>query len=198
MSPFIETIKLLDGELKNLSYHQARFNRTRSELLGLETHPLLISQIPVLNGLDTGLFKCRVLYGKEIERIEYEPHFKLEVNSLKLVASDTVSYGYKYSDRSSLEALYEQRGSCDDILIVKHGCITDSYYANVVLYDGTGWFTPDTPLLPGTMRAHLLEKGSVREARIGPGDLGNFQKIRLINAMHNLEEGPEIDILHVH
>ena len=197
MSPFIETIKLLDGELKNLSYHQARFNRTRSEVLGLEAHPLLISQIPVPDGLDTGLFKCRVLYGKEIERIEYEPHFKLEVNSLKLVASDTVSYGYKYSDRSSLEVLYEQKGNCDDILIVRQGCITDSFYANVALHDGELWYTPDTPLLPGTMRASLLDRGSLKEARIMQKELGDFQKIRLINALNTLEEGPEIDIHHV-
>jgi len=194
MSPFIETIKLLEGELKNLSYHQARFNRTRAEVFGLQDHPRLIREIPVPDGLDRGFFKCRVLYGKEIERIEYEPQTRQEINSLKLVTSDTVSYGYKYSDRSSLEALYEQRGDCDDILIVRQHCITDSYYANVALFDGTDWFTPDTPLLPGTMRASLLDDGSLKEARIMVSDLGGFQKLRLINALNNLEEGPEIEI----
>ena len=38
-----------------------------------------------------------------------------------------------------LDDLFEQRGSCDDILIVKQSCITDSYFANVVLGDGVSW-----------------------------------------------------------
>ena len=103
-----------------------------------------------------------------------------------------ISYGYKYLNRSELEALYKLRGSCDDILIVKEGCLSDSYYANIAFWDGRDWFTPDTPLLPGTMRAALLDQGLLQVARIVPGDMKNFQKIRLINAMNDLNEGSEI------
>jgi len=197
MYPFIETIKLLDGELRNLSCHQLRFNRTRSEVLGLRNHPQLSREIPVPDGLQWGVYRCRVLYGKDIERIEYEPYRKPVVNSLKLITSDTISYGYKSSDRTSLTALYEQRGRCDDILIVKQGCLTDSFYANVALWDGISWVTPDTPLLPGTMRASLLAEGTLKEARITRGDLESFQKIRLINAMNDMDRGPEIPVGHV-
>ncbi|MEN8158025.1 MAG: aminotransferase class IV family protein [Bacteroidota bacterium] len=192
MFPFIETIKLLDGELKNLSWHQERLERTRFEVLGLDEHPELLLEIPVPDGLDRGLFKCRVLYGEVIERIEYEPYYHPDIHSLKLVRSDSISYGYKSADRSDLDALYAQKGDCDDILIVKNGCITDSYFANVALFDGTHWHTPDTPLLKGTMRAFLLEEGVLTEARIKENELGDFQKIRLINAMNSLDEGPEI------
>ena len=192
MFPFIETIKLLDGKLMNLSYHQERLERTRSEVLGLGQHPELHLEVPVPEGLDRGLFKCRVLYGEVIERIEYEPYHPPEIISVKLVRSDHISYGYKSADRSELEALFAQRGNCDDILIVKRGYITDSYFANVVLFDGVRWVTPDTPHLPGTMRASLLADGSLTEARITEKDLDDFQKIRLINAMNSLDEGPEI------
>jgi len=192
MSPYIETIRLQDGMLRNLSYHQDRFERTRSAELGLRSHPELKQFIQIPEGLERGLYKCRILYGKEIELMEYEPHFRHSVASLKLVYSDQINYSYKYSDRSELEELYTGRGACDDILIVKEGCLSDSYYANTIFWDGRDWFTPDTPLLAGTMRASLLDRGLIREARIRTGDLGKFLKIRLVNAMNDLDEGPEV------
>jgi len=54
--------------------------------------------------------------------------------------------------------------------------------------------TPDTPLLPGTMRASLLAKGLIRESRITPENLHSYQKLKLINAMNDLKHAPEIPI----
>ena len=194
MSRFIETIQLLNGELLNLEFHQQRFERTRLEALGLKSHPQLGEVIRVPRGLENGQLKCRVSYQKEIELIEYEAHQVREVHSLKLVYSDTIDYGFKYRDRGELEKLFHQRGDCDDILVVKYGCVSDSFYANVVFWDGLAWVTPDTPLLPGTMRAFLLAKGLIRERRIMPENLHSYQKLKLINAMNDLSHAPEIPI----
>lgn len=194
MSLFIETIKLYQGSLRNLEFHQERFERTRSRALGLRKHPQLEELIRVPAGLEQGLFKCRVTYEKEIVLVEYEPYKPQKVQSLKLVFSDSIDYGFKYADRSGLEALYKERGDCDDILVVKNNCIGDSFYANVVFWDGTSWISPDTPLLPGTMRAALLAKAEIRESRITPADLNSYQKLKLINAMNDLEHAPEIGI----
>ncbi|MCK5137026.1 MAG: aminotransferase class IV [Bacteroidales bacterium] len=192
MSLYIESIKLLDGKLKNLQYHQRRFEKTRRDTMGLKNHPLLENAIRIPDGLEKGFLKCRVVYGKEIERLEFEPYEKRVITSLRLVNSDTISYEYKYADRAALDTLYRLKGPCDDILIVKNGCITDSSFANVALWDGTGWFTPDTPLLPGTMREFLLSDGILKEQRILRGDLAGFKKVRLINAMNDLNDGPDI------
>lgn len=194
MSPYIETIRIQEGELMNLSYHQERFERTRRLELGLSLHPELTQVIQIPDGLDQGKFKCRILYGAEIERIEYEPFTRHLVSSLKLVHADHIVYNYKYSDRNGLQELYDRRGACDDILIVKQGCISDSFYANTVFWDGREWFTPDTPLLPGTKRASLLDQGLLRLARIKPENLRNYLKVGLINAMNDLNEGPGIPI----
>ncbi|MCP4313284.1 MAG: hypothetical protein GY790_18655 [Bacteroidetes bacterium] len=194
MSRFIETIKVLNGEVKNLSIHQARFNRTRADVLGLRSHPKLKEVILVPELANTGLFKCRVLYGHEITKVEFQHYQKPEIRSLKLVHSDHISYKYKSADRSELLALYQQRGRCDDILIVRDGWITDSYTANVVLWDGSSWFTPDTPLLSGTMRALLMNQGSIAERSIRPEDLSQFESLRLINALNGWEDNPEISI----
>ncbi len=194
MSPFIETIRLEDGTLKNLSYHQSRFERTRSGELGLESHPVLSKVIQIYEGMDRGLLKCRVTYGKEIERIEFEPYIRHPATSLQVVHSDNIFYGYKFRDRGELESLHKQKGKCDDILIVQKGFVTDSFFANVAFWDGHAWFTPDTPLLPGTMRAYLMDKGILKARTISLNDLNVFRYIRLINAMNNLDESVDIPV----
>lgn len=194
MSLYIETIRLLDGALKNIRYHQERFERTRSHSLGVKSHPQLEQLIQIPDGLEIGLLKCRVIYGKEIQRIEFEPYERRLVSSVKLIVSESILYNYKFAERSALDLLFSRRGACDEIMIVKNGCITDSYYANVAFWDGSKWFTPDTPLLPGTMRASLLDEGVLETRRITVKDLGEFQKLKLINAMNNLHEGPDIPI----
>lgn len=178
----------------NLEFHQERFERTRSKTMGLKLHPRLSDTILIPDGLEQDLLKCRVVYEKEIIRIEYEPQTARKVRSLKLIYSDLIEYGFKYTDRGELEKLFNQRGDCDDILVVKNGCITDSFYANVVFGDGERWITPDTPLLPGTMRASLLSKGLIGKSRIAPEDLAGYQTLKLINAMNDLQHAPEIPI----
>lgn len=180
--------------MQNLAYHQMRFERTRSLELGLQKHPRLNRSIPVPQGLERGLFKCRVSYGERIDLIEFEPYANRVVESIRLVESNTIKYDFKYSDRSELDKLFILRGNCDDILIIKNGCITDSYLANVVFWDGAHWYTPDTPLLQGTMRARLLDEGRVIPRRIKPGDLEKFEQVRLINAMNGLEDGQGLPI----
>ncbi len=198
MSLFIETIQILHGELNNLVFHQERFERTRLQALRLKKHPLLSEVIQVPTGLEQGIMKCRVIYDKDIVLIEYEPYQEREVHSLKMVCSDSIDYGFKYANRSELEELFRQREDCDDILVIKNGCVSDSFYANVVFWDGEGWITPDTPLLPGTMRASLLRKKLIRECRIRPEDLAGYQKMKLINAMNDLQNAPEIPMKSIH
>ncbi len=198
MSQFIETIQLLNGKLNNLEFHQERFERTRQDVLGIKNHPRLAEAITIPGGLDRGLLRCRVTYGQVIKLIEFEPQMERRVYSLQLVYSDAIDYGYKYSDRSALEALFSQRGHCDDILVVKKGFLSDSLYANVVFRDGNEWITPDTPLLPGTMRASLLNMGLIREETLSPDTLPGFQSVKLINALNNLQRAPEIPIKSIH
>jgi len=198
MSRFIESIQVLNGKLQNLPFHQARFERTRVQALKSKTHPLLSEVIQLPRGLEEGKMKCRVSYDRDIKLIEFEPYQERVLRSLKLVFSDSIEYGFKYARRGELEELYHQREACDDILVIKKGCVSDSFYANVVFWNGKEWMTPDTPLLPGTMRASLLEKGMIRESRITMEDLHGFKKLKLINALNGLHSAPEIPIESIH
>jgi len=192
MYPFFETIRLEDGILRNLDYHQERMERTRRDLMQCTVHPVLSEYIVIPGSAGRGLFRCRIRYGIEPGPVEIESYTRRIVRTLKLVRADSVYYSYKYLDRSFLDSLYAQRGECDDILIVKNGLITDSYLANVVLWDGKEWITPDSPLLPGTMRAYLLDRGDIREARVRAEYLHLFRSLRLINALNSLDEAAEI------
>lgn len=85
------------------------------------------------------------------------------------------------------------KGEADDVLIVKNGCITDTTFSNVALFDGTQWCTPDTYLLNGTCRQRLIQDGLLVEKRIGPKDLSDYKYIRPINAMLDLEDTPNVE-----
>jgi 4-amino-4-deoxychorismate lyase len=186
------------GEIQNLRYHQQRFERTRETMFGKSDHPLLSDLIPVPEEYRQGTFRCRLLYGPEMEELEFLPHNPLNVSSLRIVHSEEIGYAHKSADRRALKTLFETRGKCDDILIIKKGRLTDSYLANVVLLKGRTWYTPDSPLLPGTMRAALLDEGKIKEWPIMESDIRSFRKIRLINALNPLETSPDIDIRQIY
>ena len=183
MSLFIESIRLEDGALHNLHYHNLRTNRTRRELLGIRHEINLDEYIHIPGDYDSGLYKCRVTYGEQIVSVELEEYVVRRPQLLKLVEGKDIDYAYKYADRTALDALYEERENCDDILIIKEGRVTDTSYANVAFYDGKDWITPDTPLLKGTRRQELLDNGLITEGPILVGDMDNYQRILLFNAM---------------
>jgi len=197
MSRFVESIRILDGRPVNMAFHQIRFERTRRDVMGLTTHPDLSKYLDFSATGPAGLCKCRLLYDKEVSDVQIQAYRRPEITSIRLVYSDHISYPYKYTDRKMLDELFNQRADCEDIIIVKNGLVTDSYAANVVFSDGNSLVTPDSPLLPGTMREFLLRKGEIREMRITADMIGKFSEIRLINALNDLEEAPRIRISQV-
>jgi 4-amino-4-deoxychorismate lyase len=197
MYPLVETIKCKDGELSNLPYHQARFNLTRRALFRFKEEISLEKIIKIPEEFQNGLFRCRVVYGERIQKIEFLPHPYRNVKSLKLIEDNKMDYRFKFTNRDRLNSLFEQRGNCDDILIVKNGYITDSFIANVVFSDGRKWWTPNTPLLPGTQRARLIREKKISVCPLTPGDLPKYEKAGLINAMQDLEEMPEISMSNI-
>ncbi len=193
----LETIKCKDGKLYNLEFHQQRFDLARRQNFPAAKRIKLSESIQIPEKCRRGLFRCRVLYEKSIEKIEFHPHQFRKIEHLKLVVDDEIDYRFKYSRRQKLEELFEERGDCDDILIVKNGCITDSFTANPIFFDGKHWWTPDTPLLAGTQRAHLLENGIISACKITPSDILKYQKAGLINALQSFEDMPVIDVKNI-
>lgn len=194
MSLLVESIKLKDGVIQNLEYHQQRLNQSMKELFPLDASVDLDKELSGIQLPGSGIYKIRVVYGPSVEKIEVESYFFRSINNLKLVFCNDVDYHLKFTDRHVLNELYNQRANCDDIIIVKGEAITDSFSANLLFFDGKQWLTPHTPLLKGTKRKWLLENGLIFERPITVNDLTSYQKVGLINAMIDFDEMPIIDI----
>ena len=184
MCQFIESIRVIDGEVKLLHYHQQRVERTLKACGG---DGKMLNLEAVLEGMTfgKGVYKARIVYDAHgVVKDRSAALYRMRIiERLKLITDSEITYEMKSVDRSRLEALAAQKGEADEIVIVKEGRITDTSYSNVALYDGKKWDTPARPLLRGTMRQHLIDEGQIVEAEIGVEDLDRYEKIALINAM---------------
>ncbi len=184
----------MDGHAELLPYHQQRIDRSRRIYYAKSPALKLEKLLNTLEIPTKGLYKLRIEYGVGLLKQEIIPYHARAVSSLRLVNADKVVYGRKYADRSQIRQCLEKKGHCDDIMMVQHGYLTDSSYANIALFDGKRWHTPAWPLLRGTRREMLLQKKIIRPSVIRVRDLKSFQSIRLMNAMLRWEEGPTLDI----
>jgi len=166
--------------LFHIEYHQRRYEAVLRSYGVTEKRELAT----ILNAPKKGLYRCRLVYDLEGNiHCSYHPYTKRQIESLKLLHADNLEYSHKYVNREALDALFEKRGACDDILIIKNGFICDTTIANVAFFDGAEWFTPKKPLLAGTTRARLLKNGFLTPKEIRAEDMDNYLQIAVMNAM---------------
>lgn len=185
MCQFIETIRIVNEAIMNLNYHQRRMDNTIVHLGGKKNslHSYLQAH-PLPQDMHEGTVKARVVYDKEgIHEVTYAPYTSRTIRSLRLVTCNDIDYSYKSTDREKLNELKQTAQNADEIIIVKNNLLTDTSYSNIALYDGSRWYTPKSPLLKGTMRQSLIDKGILTEKDIKAKDYFHYQKIALINAM---------------
>lgn len=193
----LETIQIKHGKPINIDYHSARFNRARAELFGI-TEPLGLSRfIQIPTECLTGLYRCRLVYERDIEEIGFSAYQFRPVKSLKIVEAPDIDYAYKWADRKVFDDLLQQNNGADETIIAKNGLITDCTFANLAFWNGEKWFTPNTPLLKGTKRAKLLEERKIAETEIRVSDVGKYQKICLINSFRDLDFRDSIDVINI-
>lgn len=193
----IETIAVENRQLKNLKYHEARLNKTREELWGYRDKWDLSEMIIIPDSVTNDLYKCRLAYGFEIDAVKWEFYSARTINKIQRVYHNTVDYSYKYDNRTELNSLFAQRKEADEILIIKQGMVTDSFYCNVAFFNGNKWFTPDSFLLPGTQRAFLLDSGMIEEAVIRESDIVKYSHVKLFNAMVGWENSAILDVKYI-
>jgi len=183
MYPLVESIRIENGIVLNLNYHQDRLKRTFLHVYG-EPAPFKLDElIKFPKDLSADKIKLRFLYNKTSFRYETEKYKPKSIKTLQIVKDNTINYSCKKTNRRSIDRLMTSKGECDDILIVKNEYITDTSSANIVFFDGKEWLTPDTPLLLGTCRARLINTGKIREIPIRLEQIPTFQSFCLINAM---------------
>ena len=87
---FIETIRYADGVFHNLDLHRARMERTCREVYGTDAPQLVLPA-----GCRNGVFKCRVTYSQQIEKIELEPYTPVPPRSIRLIECENIDYHLK-------------------------------------------------------------------------------------------------------
>jgi len=171
-----ETIKIEDGQIFNLEWHNRRFNRSQKAFF---SNPSTTDLKAFITPPKKGLYRCKIIYGREIQSVEYFPYQAKIFQSFKIIPSQ-IEYGFKYSDRSEFENLLN---GYDEIIIEKDALLTDTTIANIAFYDGEQWLTPKTPLLEGTTRARLLDEGFLKPENIKKENIKKYSHFALMNAM---------------
>ncbi len=190
---FFETIRYVNGILENLSYHQARINRTLRALGG--NTPIQLDKIHIEGNVEKDIvYKIKCLYNLEgAFHIEKEIYNKKTIQTVSIHQAAQEEYQFKYTNRSWLNEALKNAGT-DEMIIVQNNMIKDGNYANLVFFNGSEWHTPLHPLLLGTHRARLIDENKITEKVITLSDLANYTTLKYINAMMLWEESPEIEI----
>jgi len=188
MHRFVESIKVKDGIIENIEYHNRRFEFTMLSIFKSAEKINLADLITVSEEYTKGVYKCRIVYSSKIENIEFAVYNKRKIRTVKLVHDDEIDYSFKYEDKSSLDRLKALHPDYDEILIVKKGLVTDTSFSNAAFFNGTEWHTPASPLLKGTRREKLISDGFIHPVNIRPDDIQHYTKVSFINAMLDLGE----------
>ncbi|MDO5664512.1 MAG: aminotransferase class IV [Bacteroidia bacterium] len=193
---FLETICIKNGVVQNLDAHIIRMEQTAA-CFGFPAPilPCLKSMLP--KSLSYTNVKCKIEYEKSIQNIEFMAYTPKLICSLRLVEANDINYSFKFSNRSELNALNNEKEECDEVLIIQNGCITDTTYSNVVFQKNNKFFTPKTYLLNGTKRQKLLRKSIIHEAGITVDNLYEFEHVHLINSMLDIEDGIKCPVLNI-
>ena len=183
---FFESIKIFDGRVYHLEYHQQRVNRT------LQHFKLPKLQLKdYIDPPQNGLYKLKFIYYDKMFTMQYTHYKPKIINSFGFVECDK-EYAYKYLKRDYIDNLND--GSVDEVILTKEGYITDTTIANIAFYDGNRWLTPKIPLLQGSTRQRYIDNGLLHLADIKKSEIDNFQSIALMNAMIGFYELKEFTI----
>ncbi len=192
---FIETIYVKNGNILNLDYHLERMKRTAqhfkwktdiNEKLKVKSEKYKKSE----------KLRMRVVYNeKEIINIETFPIKERKFKKFKIIKTDNFDYKFKYKNRDFFTLHFSFYTNFDEFILIKNNLITDTTISNLAFYTGKEWLTPKYPLLKGTKRAELLDKGFLKEENIQKSDLKYFKKMAMINAILGFREIEEYDII---
>jgi branched-chain amino acid aminotransferase len=175
-----ETIKTVAGHPWALSRHMRRaLNTARRNDQSFPTEELIrtaVSEIISANPFAVG--RLRLLFSNDgslcathQQYVELDKPAKLSISHLSQSQSGIVEKRYPYTENLQLLDKAKQAGFDDFILVSPEGFITETAIANLVFKLDGQWITPplNDGVLPGVMRALLIEKAGVNVRQI-PAD----------------------------
>lgn len=188
MYPLFETIRLEGNMALNLKYHFQRMSKSAYLLFNEDISFLesLSNEIGLLRYQER--HRCKVYYNLHEYKLEISKYNPQHAAYITFITDDDLEYSLKFSNRQCIEKHVTNLREGEVPIFVKNSLVSDSNYANIALWNGREWLTPDTPLLRGTKRQFLLDKNLIKEASIHVEDMYKYPKLMLINAMLDWEE----------
>ncbi len=180
--PFFETIRIQDGRIQLLDYHQRRMNRVfRYFYPGHRPHAIAdLVELDKYQG--ASVVKCRLDYSHHTFSCEYSTYHLRSI--LKLVPIEsTISYPFKYADRTELDAISTKVHKSEEPLLIAHGRLKETTFGNVIFRIDNRWVTPMYPMFYGIMREFLVSSGQIEMADLFLEDLDRCDQIKIVNAM---------------
>jgi len=181
----IESISLKEGKFLNLAGHEKRYTASYQACFGILPEITLGRYLSECTIPADGWYKCRLLFNQTELTVDFVPYVQPKIQSATIIDAGNITYDHKYASRPELDALFNQKGQTDEIIMIKNGLVTDAYYYNLIFEKNNTWYTPAKPLLRGTMRQLFLDSRKLIPADIEQRDIINFDAIHFINAMNS-------------
>ncbi len=194
MSLLFETIKIQNKKPQNVDYHIQRVRKSRFELFGLTDCTDFIIFFEKFEVNEDKLFKLKIIYNQNIVDYQLMDYTIVYKKAMKFFEKPDLDYSCKYINRDELVEIEKGLSSDELGIITKNGYLTDATYANIVLYDGKNYYTPENCLLEGTKRQKYIDDGTITTKPIHQEELINFKTLHLINAMIDLGDNSFIDL----
>lgn len=194
MKRLIDTIRIENGVIHNLEWHQQRVDEAISHYFKSSNRLKLIDILDTKAILNESIVRCTISYNADSFEVKYFPYTAKIINRFKLIEVSEIDYHHKYADRTMFNSLLVDNPDYDEVIISQNGHITDTTIANIALFDGSHWITPNTYLLNGTTRRRLISLGMLNEVCVKTLDLKKFKSIKLLNAMLDFEKSAALNI----
>ena len=189
-----ETIKTVDGQPWALSRHMRRaLNSARRNDQPFPNEDLIrrvVAETIAANPYSIG--RLRLLFGAEgsicathQQYVEIQRPANLGIHNLVESVSVPVDKSFPYTRNLQLLADAKRAGFDDFILVSPDGHITESAIANLIFQIDGQWITPPLSdgVLPGVMRALLVEKNGVIVRRIEARQLDEIKAGFLVSSL---------------
>lgn len=120
---------------------------------------------------------------------EWPESFRVALAAQPIDARDAMFY-HKTTSRNRYDSL--RVPDFDETLLYNEaGEITEGTFTTVAFRREGHWFTPpvECGLLPGTLRAELIDRGELREARLMVDELATVDELRVFNSVRGWSPG---------
>jgi branched-chain amino acid aminotransferase len=181
-----ETIKTVDGQPWALSRHMRRaLNSARRNDQAFPNEDLIRSAVAETIAENPHLIgRLRLLFGVDgsfrvthQQYVEIDAYANLGVIQLDSEISTPVEKRYPYTQNLEMLARAKNAGFDDYMIVNNDGFVTETAIANLVFRVNGQWITPPLSdgVLPGVMRALLVEKNRVIVRQIWANQLGEIE-----------------------